>query len=189
MMVEKIRRVVTGHDGAGKSVFVIDGEATAVKEMDSMPGLALTDLWQTDGAPADNAGNRDAADRPIVLEPPPRGTIFRIVEFPPDEAWRGRADAAEAFDSIGAGHAADASSDDPMMHKTSTVDYLIVLKGEIWAVLDDGETCLKQGDVMVQRGTNHSWSVRNGKPCLLAAILVGAEPVPVSTRNSERNAS
>ena len=189
MMVEKIRRVVTGHDGAGKSVFVVDGEATAVKEMDSMPGLALTDLWRTDGAPADNAGNRDAADRPVVLEPPPRGTIFRIVEFPPDEAWRGRADAAEAFDSIGAGHAADASSDDPMMHKTSTVDYLIVLEGEIWAVLDDGETCLKQGDVMVQRGTNHSWSVRNGKPCLLAAILVGAEPVPVSTRNSERNAS
>ena len=188
-MVEKIRRVVTGHDENGKSVFLVDGEATAVKEMDSMPGLALTDLWRTDGAPAENAGDRDAADRPIVLEPPPNGTVFRIVEFPPDEAWRGKADAAEAFDSIGAGHAADASSDDPMMHRTATVDYLIVLKGEIWAVLDDGETRLKQGDVMVQRGTNHSWSVRNGKPCLLAAVLVGARPVPAAARRSEGSAS
>lgn len=184
MMVERIRRVVTGHDENGKSVFLLDGEAAAVKEMDSMPGLALTDLWRTDGAPAENAGDRDAADRPIVLEPTPNGTIFRIVEFPPDEAWRGRADAAAAFDSIGAGHAADSSSDDPMMHRTATVDYLIVLKGEIWAVLDEDETRLKQGDVMVQRGTNHSWSVRNGEPCLLAAVLVGARPVegPAATR-------
>lgn len=176
-MVEKIRRVITGHDGGGKSVFIIDGDATAVKEMESMPGLALTDIWQTNGAPADNSGTADAADRPVVLEPPANGTIFRVVEFPPDSAWRDQADAMEAFDSIGAGHASDSDSDDPMMHKTATVDYLIVLKGEIWAILDDSEVCLKQGDVMVQRGTNHSWSVRTDQPCLLAAILVNAEPV------------
>jgi len=173
-MVEAIRRVVTGHDVNGKSQFVIDGDATAVKEMESMPGLALTDLWQTNGAPADNSGNADAADRPVVLEPPSHGTIFRIVEFPPDSAWRDNADASDAFKSIGAGHAPVDGSDDPMMHKTATVDYLIVLKGEIWAILDDSETCLKQGDVMIQRGTNHSWSVRTEEPCLLAAILVNA---------------
>lgn len=176
-MVEKIRRVITGHDENGKSVFIVDGDATAVKEMDSMPGLALTDIWQTGGAPASNAGNADAADRPVVLEPPANGTIFRVVEFPPDSQWRGRADARDAFGSIGADHATDDSSDDPMMHKTATVDYLLVLKGEIWAILDDGEVCLKQGDVMVQRGTNHSWSVRTDEPCLLAAVLVSAEPV------------
>ena len=176
-MVEKIRRVVTGHDDSGKSVFIYDGDAGAVKEMESMPGLALTDLWQTNGAPADNGGNADAADRPVVLEPPANGTIFRIVEFPPDSTWRDSADAADAFDSIGAGHAPVAGSDDPMMHKTSTVDYLIVLKGEIWAILDDSEKCLKPGDVMIQRGTNHSWSVRTDEPCLLAAILVNAAPV------------
>jgi mannose-6-phosphate isomerase-like protein (cupin superfamily) len=175
-MVEKIRRVVTGHDENGKSVFIIDGAAPAVKEMDSMPGLALTDLWQTNGAPADNTGNVDSADRPVVLEPPANGTIFRLVEFPPDSAWRGKADAGDAFDSIGAGHAPVKGSDDPMMHKTSTVDYLIVVKGEIWAILDDSEVCLKQGDMMVQRGTNHSWSVRTDEPCLLAAILVNAAP-------------
>lgn len=177
-MVQTIRRVVTGHDSHGKSLFIIDGDATAVKEMESMPGLALTDLWQTNGAPADNAVDEDAADRPIVLEPPPNGTIFRIVEFPPDSAWRDKADAGDAFGSIGAGHAPVEGSDDPMMHKTSTVDYLIVLKGEIWAILDDSETCLRQGDVMIQRGTNHSWSVRTEEPCLLAAVLVNAEPVP-----------
>ena len=176
-MVEKIRRVVTAHDEEGKSVFVIDGDAGTVKEMESMPGLALTELWRTDGAPADNSGRADAADGPVVLEPGPGGTVFRIVEFPPDSAWRDRADARDAFDSIGAGHAADTASSDPMMHKTSTVDYLVVLKGEIWAVLDTGEVCLKPGDVMVQRGTNHSWSVRTDEPCLLAAVLVNADPV------------
>ncbi len=175
-MVEKIRRVVTGHDENGKSVFIIDGNAPAVKEMDSMPGLALTDLWQTNGAPADNTGNLDSADRPVVLEPPANGTIFRLVEFPPDITWRGKADAGDAFDSIGAGHTPVKGSDEPMMHKTSTVDYLIVVKGEIWAILDDSEVCLKQGDMMVQRGTNHSWSVRTDEPCLLAAILVNAAP-------------
>ncbi len=173
-MVQNFRRVVTGHDEAGKSVFIFDGDATAVKEMASMPGLALTDLWQTGGAPADNTGDADAADRPVVLEPPANGTIFRIVEFPPDGAWRDEADAADAFGSLGAGHAPVEGSDDPMMHRTSTVDYLIVLKGEIWAILDDSEVCLKQGDVMIQRGTNHSWSVRTDEPCLLAAVLVNA---------------
>ena len=176
-MVEKIRRVVTAHDEDGRSVFVIDGSAGTVKEMESMPGLALTELWRTNGAPADNSGREDAADGPVVLEPEPSGTVFRIVEFPPDSAWRDRADARDAFQSIDAGHAPDPASDDPMMHKTSTVDYLVVLKGEIWAILDTGEVCLKAGDVMIQRGTKHSWSVRTDEPCLLAAVLVNADPV------------
>lgn len=142
-----------------------------------MPGLALTDLWEMDSMPVDNGGNKDAADRTVTLEPPNNGTIFRIVEFPPDSAWKDRADANEGFSSIGAGHAADSASDDPMMHKTTTVDYLVVVKGEIWAILDEGEVCLKQGDVMIQRGTNQSWSVRTAEPCLLAAVLVDAASV------------
>tara|TARA_Y100000588_G_scaffold364607_1_gene428500 strand:- start:129 stop:323 length:195 start_codon:yes stop_codon:yes gene_type:complete len=63
-----------------------------------------------------------------------------------------------------------------MMHKTSSDDYLIVVKGAIWAIPDESEVCLKQGNLMIQRGTNHSWSVRTDKPCLLAAVLVNAEP-------------
>ncbi len=176
-MPHKIRRVVTGHDSAGRSIFVSDGDAPTVKEMESMPGLALTDLWKTHESPVSNNGNDEATGDPVVLEPPANGTIFRIVEFPPDDQWRGQADGAEAFESIGAGHASDSASDDPMMHKTDTVDYLIVVKGEIWAILDDDEVCLRQGDVMVQRGTNHSWSVRTKEPCLLAAVLINADPV------------
>ncbi|MGD9884222.1 MAG: cupin domain-containing protein [Reyranella sp.] len=176
-MAKRFRRVVTGHDKDGKSVFIADGLAPNVLEMASMPGVALTDLWRTGSAPASNAGNKDAAAGKIKLEPPADGTILRIVEFPPDRMWRKSADARKAFASIGAQGAPDHSSDDAMMHATASVDYIIVLEGEIWAVLDKGETLLKRGDILVQRGTNHSWSVRGNKPCIVAAILVGAAPV------------
>ena len=177
-MAEQFRRVVTGHDEQGKSVFIEDGPAPNVKSIDSMPGLFVTDLWVTGSAPADNRGNADAADRPIVLDPPPRGTVFRVVEFPPDSAWRESADAKEAFGSIGGAHASCADPDDVMMHKTATVDYVLILKGEIWAILEDGvEACLKQGEFMVQRGTVHSWSVRTPEPCLMAVVLIDADPV------------
>lgn len=176
-MIWRVRRVLTGHDADGKSSFIADGEAPNVKEMASMPGLALTDLWETTGAPARNAGDKDAAARPVRLEPPKNGTLLRIVEFPPDAAWREKADAQAAFKSIGAGHAKDRASSDPMMHKTSTVDYIIVLKGEIYAIMENGEKLLRAGDILVQRGTNHSWSVRGNEPCIIAAVLVNAKPV------------
>ena len=145
MMVHRIRRVVTGHDRNGKSVFVEDRKAPNVLQMASMPGVALTDLWRTTTSPASNAGNADAAAGKIKLEPPASGTILRIVEFPPDKAWRKTADAKKAFASIGAGGAPDHASGDPMMHATATVDYIIVLKGEIWAIMDKGEKLLKAG--------------------------------------------
>ncbi len=181
-MAWRVRRVVTGHDRAGKSCFIMDGLAPNVMEMKSMSGVALTDLWETASAPASNRGNADAAKRKVHLEPPPKGTILRIVEFPPDSQWRGKVDAAAAFKSIGAGHAKDKASADPMMHKTATVDYIIVLRGEIYAIMDTGETLLKAGDILVQRGTNHSWSVRGDEPCIVAAILVDAEPVAAKAK-------
>jgi mannose-6-phosphate isomerase-like protein (cupin superfamily) len=184
-MIWRVRRVLTGHDADGKSTFIADGLAPNVKEMASMPGLALTDLWETRGAPASNAGDADAATRPVRLEPPKNGSILRIVEFPPDSQWRGRADARAAFGSIGAGHAADKRSSDPMMHRTSTVDYIIVLKGEIHAVMEKGETLLRAGDILVQRGTNHSWSVRGSEPCIVAAVLVNAKPLARKTKKKK----
>jgi mannose-6-phosphate isomerase-like protein (cupin superfamily) len=185
-MIWRVRRVLTGHDAQGRSTFIADGPAPNVKEMSAMPGLALTDLWETNGAPASNAGDGDAADRPVHLEPPRNGTILRIVEFPPDSAWRNRTDGKVGFKSIGAGHAQDKASADPMMHKTSTVDYIIVLKGEIHAVMETGEKLLRAGDILVQRGTNHSWSVRGNEPCIVAAVLVSAKPV---ASPSEKKAS
>ncbi len=176
-MIQKVRRVVTGHDAEGKSIFISDSEARNIKEMASMPGLALTDLWETKGAPASNAGDADAADRPVHLEPPKNGTILRVVEFPPDSQWRQGADGLDAFKSIGAGHTRDRASADPMMHRTSSVDYAIVLKGEIHAVMEKGEKLLRAGDILVQRGTNHSWSVRGNEPCIVAFVLVSALPL------------
>lgn len=188
-MIWTVRRVVTGHTPEGKSTFIMDSPARNVMEMKSMPGLALTDLWETASAPARNEGASDATARPIRLEPPPRRTILRIVEFPPDSAWRGGADAREAFESIQAGHARDASSSDPMMHRTNTVDYIIVLRGEIHAIMDTGDTLLRPGDVLIQRGTIHSWSVRGTEPCIIAAILVSADPIgKVGKRAAKRSA-
>ncbi len=176
-MGRKIRRVVTGHNAQGRSCILMDGNAPNTMEMASMPGLVVTDLWETKGSPADNRGDKDNADRPIRLEPPPGGSVFRIVEFPPDAAWKGKASGSEAFDSIGAGHAVAEGSDDPMMHVTHTTDYAIVLEGEVWAVMEDGETRLQAGDVLVQRGTVHSWSVRTDRPARVAFILVDAAPL------------
>ena len=185
-MVHRIRRVVTGHDRNGKSIFVEDRKAPNVLEMASMPGVALTDLWRTATSPAANSGNKDAATGRIKLEPPPNGTILRIVEFPPDKAWRETADAKKAFASIGAGGAPDHASGDAMMHATATVDYIIVLKGEIYAIMDKGEKRLRAGDVLIQRGTNHSWSVRTKAPCVIAAVLIGAKPVGRLARKKKR---
>jgi mannose-6-phosphate isomerase-like protein (cupin superfamily) len=177
-MVQKIRRVVTGHDAQGRSILLSDGPATSVKEMaPTFPGLALTDFWETTASPTSNAGSADAANRPVRLEPGRNGTIFRMVEFPPDASRPQGADSREGFKAIGAGHAQDTHHSDPMMHKTATVDYAIVVKGEIYAVMEKGETLLRAGDVLVQRGTNHSWSVRGNEPALVAFILVGAEPL------------
>ncbi len=173
----RVRRVLTGHDAEGRSTVIADGLAENAKALPSIPGLVLTDLWETTGAPASNEGHADAAARPVRLEPPANGTLFRVVEFPPDAAWRRKTDLREGFDAIGAAHAQDTASHDPMMHRTATVDYAVVMKGEIWAVMEKGETLLRAGDVLVQRGTNHSWSNRTDRPALVAFILVSAKPL------------
>ena len=155
-----------------------DGPSPHVLELASMPGLALINLWVTDGAPARNAGSADAAARPVVLEPPARGTIFRVVDFPPDAAMAATLDRGKAFETMGAGHAMDASgARHPGFLKTATIDYAIVLSGEIYALMDEGEVLLKTGDVLVQRGTNHAWSNRSDRSCRVAFVLVNADPV------------
>ncbi len=177
MKARKIRRLVTGQNEAGKAVFIMDGEAGSILEIAAMGGLTVTDLWETTTAPADNSGGADTADRPVHLEPTPTGTIFRMVEFPPDKVWKNGGDAREAFSALGAEHAADDSSDNPAMHKTASVDYALVLEGEIWAVLDDDERLMGAGDVLIQRGTTHAWSNRTEETCLMMFVLCGAAPV------------
>ena len=176
-MIKPIRRVVTGHDARGRSVIVSDGPSPHVLTIPGRPDFGLTNLWVTDRAPASNAGSADAAARPVVLEPPKSGAIFRIVEFPPDQA-PGGFDRKAAFAAMGADHAMDPSTArHPGMHKTDTVDFALVVSGEIWALMDEGETLLRAGDTLVQRGTNHAWSNRSAAPCLVAFILVSAAPL------------
>jgi hypothetical protein len=174
-MPRPMRRVVTGHNTEGKSVILMDGPSPHALEVDGMPGLALINLWVTDPA-AGTGGSADAAVRPVVLEPPARGTIFRVVDFPPDKGMRGKVDRGKSFAAMGASHAMDQSgARHPGMHKTNTVDYALVLDGEIWALMDEGETLLRSGDSLVQRGTNHAWSNRAEAPCRVAFILVSAD--------------
>jgi hypothetical protein len=182
-MIWRVRRVLTGHDADGKSTIIADGFAANLKELPPGSGLAVTELWET-SVPADNAGKADAGNRKVRLEPPERGTLFRIVEFPPDAQWQNRADARVWAKALDGTHAPDRSSSDPMMHRTRTVDYIVVLKGEIHAILDKGETLLRPGDVFIQRGTNHSWSVRGNEPCIVAVVLVDAKPLAAAKTKS-----
>jgi len=176
-MLRQVRRVVTGHKADGTSVIVSDEASPHVLTIPGRTDFGLTNLWVTDGCPADNEGSADAAARPVVLEPPAGGTIFRIVEFPADRV-AANFDREAAFASMGASHAmARDASRHPGMHKTATVDYAIVLSGEIYAVMDEGETLLRSGDCLVQRGTNHAWSNRSDEACLVAFILVSARPL------------
>lgn len=178
-MLRKIRRIVTGHNAQGKSVILTDAPSPHVLSLLDDPPLGLTDLWVTSGSPADNTGHVDGAARPIItLEPPPAGTIFRVVEFPPDQATAGKLDRQKLFEAMHAGGAMDPEGTrHPGMHKTATVDYAIVLSGEIYAVMDEGEALMRGGDCLVQRGTNHAWSNRSQAPCLVAFVLVSANPV------------
>ena len=130
-------------------------------------------MWET-VSPADNEGSDDVGIRENRIEPhDPAGTIFRIVEFPPDKVWQDL-DVAEGFKQMGSGDAHDGEAENLMMHETQTTDYAIVLDGEIWAVMEEGETLLKSGDVLVQRGTNHAWSNRTNTTAAVAFILIGA---------------
>ena len=177
MSPKRHRRVVTGHDERGRSVVVMDGESPYRFRLERAGGLELTEMWETRSAPADNSGEKDAAGHERRIEPVNGGTVFRIIEYPPDSVRLKTLDPEAHFASMGA-RAADASARrHPGMHKTDTVDYCIVLSGEIYAVLDEGEVLLRAGDCLVQRGTNHAWSNRSDRPCAIAFVLVAAQPL------------
>ncbi len=178
-MAKPVRRILTGHNQAGKSVILMDGPAPNSSSPPAVPQLVNTVLWITDSSPASNRGNEDASPkgRQLGIEPPSRGSVFRIVDFPPDKLFEG-IDVRKMMAEVGGAHVLDkGKARHAMFHKTNTVDYAIVLEGEIWAMLDEGETLMRPGDVLIQRGTNHSWSNRSDQSCRIAFILIDAEPV------------
>lgn len=177
-MPGQIRRVVTGHNAAGKSIFVSDGPTPHV--FSRTKGSAVVhELWETARTPADNRGDADAIARSHRLPPPPNGSVFRVIEYPPDSERLAAIAREHALpDDSGRAEATDRNNPrHPGFHKTATVDYAIVLSGEIYAMMDEGEVLLKAGDVLVQRGTNHAWSNRTAAPAVIAFVLIDAAPV------------
>jgi mannose-6-phosphate isomerase-like protein (cupin superfamily) len=185
-MTKKIRRVVTGHNAQGRSIFVMDGATPHV--FSRTKGSAIVhELWETTRTPADNHGNADAIARLHRLPPPRNGSVFRVIEYPPDSARLTAMTHEEGLPDDGSGRAAATDRNNPRhpgFHKTNTIDYAIVLSGEIYAMMDEGEVLLKAGDVLIQRGTNHAWSNRTGEPAVVAFVLIDAEPVLGSSNKS-----
>lgn len=172
-MPKQFRRVVTGHNMEGNSCILFDGITENVRIPSDEPKVAMTDFWYSDECPETNAENVDVANRPIILQPPKNGSLFRIVELPPDhERTFGNLKAIDAD-----GDTLEQGKRHPAFHKTKTLDYIFVLEGEIYCMLDDGEVCLKQGDVLIQRGTSHAWSNRSKNRCLLLATMLDAKPL------------
>ena len=179
-MRSALRRLVTGHDAAGKAIVLFDGAAPNVKTRPAQGGVVSTLVWVTDESPADISGSRDRAARESGVAPPARGSIFRVVDFPPIAAAPPLSHEAVrkemGLDQTGAKTGGAARH--PLMHRTRSVDYAIVLEGEIDMLLDDAEVRLHAGDVLVQQGTNHAWINRGTRPCRIAFVLVDAEEPP-----------
>lgn len=145
----QVRRVVTGHNSEGKAVVKIDGISPP------RPGrsgaVETTVVWTTEGFPVNNDGDEDGATREVGITHP-NGTVFRVVWFGPGNP--------------------------AMVHRTDSIDYAVVMSGEIDMELDDGASVhLKAGDVLVQRGTIHNWVNRGTEPCVIAFVLIHAKPV------------
>ncbi|HWI98716.1 MAG TPA: cupin domain-containing protein [Burkholderiales bacterium] len=147
-MTLKIRRVVTGHDAQGRARVAIDELCRNV--ISRRPSHASCVVWSTGEFPADNADERDGAAREVATTDP-NGTVFRIVEYGPGVA--------------------------PRNHRTESIDYAVVLAGEIDMELDGETVQVRAGDVLVQRGTVHNWVNRGVEPCVIAFVLVAARPV------------
>ncbi|MEY1556466.1 cupin domain-containing protein [Yoonia sp. R2331] len=176
----QFKRVVTANSEDGRSYILHDGPPSQIAEQ---PGRALTfyELWETDGPLASNAGTEDAGARPITHHPPEGGTRFRIVELLPDDVQRAEA-VDDDFAAISAPDIQVEGAQDPTMHRNETVDYNIILSGEVIAVTDDAETLLKAGDVLIQRGTAHTWHNRSNAPCVFASVMVSAKSLPMFSK-------
>jgi hypothetical protein len=174
-MPGKVRRIVTAVNQAGRSYILSD---TSLPTAALAPGEPVrAGLWVTESAPASNEGTADPVPDGVIPRIPPAsrgGSVLRIVEFVPESV--GRADPKELA-KRGAKVTPERSAKDPGFHATDTVDYAICLEGEIWAVLDEGETLMRSGDVLIQRGTHHAWANRSNKVCRMAFVLIDAEPL------------
>jgi Cupin domain len=177
-----VRRIVTIDDEEGRSLAIADGPAPDVRGDPARPGFSSTRIWLTYSSPPVIAGFQDPVAAPHTIEPPRGGSLCRIVTFLPDDAFRGKVGAKEVaafFHAMGSPGAStySAKAPHPYMQQSQTLDFCLVLDGEITLVLDTAEVHLTAGDTVVQRGTNHAWSNRSSRPCTVAFSLHDAAPV------------
>lgn len=194
MSFAAIHRVVTGHDEQGRAVVTHTGSLPTVCEISAVPGTVFHEVWSTGATPALIDNGPDPTAGPLALRPPCCGTRVRFVDIPPDTAdflRHGAQRMHAAFSQIGDAKAStvQVSSPHPLMHRTESVDYGVVIEGEMTLVLDDSEVLLKQGSVVVQRGTNHAWANRSGAPCRMLFVLVDGRHDDDIARRLGRDAS
>jgi mannose-6-phosphate isomerase-like protein (cupin superfamily) len=178
------KRVLTGRDASGKSVFRSRTVTPQVVEIESNPGLAFYELYSTEGVPQLTGQEPDPMLKKTRDFPDPGGTNFRLISYPPRRAPGWKPPEGVTFESAlselndkvpGMGRHFDRST--PGMHTTDTVDYCIVVRGEMTLELDDGEIVqLRQGDCVIQNGTRHRWRNALAEPCLMAFISIGGKP-------------
>ena len=178
-MSDPVRRIVTGHDSSGRAIIQEDRPVPRVQRIGGEHGPLFFEVWNTQEAPAriDRASG-EPEESGINLAPPKNGTRIRVLDIPPDDASlealspeQIKAHFAEVAAADASSHAG-ASSRHAFMHRTETVDYGIMLEGELTLFMDEGETVIRAGDIVIQRGTNHGWANRSGKSCRIAFILI-----------------
>lgn len=177
-MEKPVRRVVTGHDAQGRAILQEDGTVPRVQRVGGAIGPMFHEVWNTQATPAPiDAASGEPHEDGIVLAPPKNGTRIRVLDIPPEGDGIRNMTPEEArahFAEVGAGSASahGEGSRHALMHRTETIDYGIVLEGELVLILDEGETTVRAGDIVIQRGTNHGWSNRSDKNCRIAFILI-----------------
>lgn len=179
----QIERVVTGHRPDGAAHVASRGHLPSVHRFDSIPGTVFHEVWSTAAMPALVDNGNDPTLGPLALAPPRHGTRIRFVDIPPDTEdflKHGAASMKAAFASIGDETASTVRADSPhpLMHRTETVDYGILIQGELVLVLDDEEVELRPGSVVVQRGTNHAWANRSGRMARMLFVLIDGAFAP-----------
>ena len=175
MSPRPVRVVVTGHDPQGVAIIQSDGPATRVFDKLGQEGLVFHEIWNTQQTPVllDKASGQPFEDK-LSLAPPKGGVRIRVLDIPPDDA---SADLDAVFENIAAtdNFKGKESERHASFHRTETLDYGIVLEGELVLIMDEGETTVGPGDIVVQRGTNHGWANRSNKPCRIAFILIDGQ--------------
>ena len=182
-MLPPIHRVVTGHDDEGRAIVVSDGALPSVSRLSSIPGTVFHEVWSTQGMPVVLGNTPDPTLGALMLPPPKHGTRMRFVDIPPDTEdflKHGAARMKDAFNAIGDGSASTVrpGSPHPLMHRTESIDYGILISGEIVLVLDTEEVVLKPGSVVIQRGTNHAWANRTSETARMLFVLIDGQYEP-----------